>query len=154
LTRDPTEADIWFERALDAHLLAVDPFEAGRTELLYGEHLRRTRRHTEARVHLANAVARFAQLGALPWRAQASHELSATGGTPCEVEALAPKTLTPQEFSVARAVADGGSNREVAEALHLSPRTVEYHLGNVYRKLGVHSRTALAHRLDGVTAAR
>ncbi len=56
--------------------------------------------------------------------------------------------LTSQEHAVARAVASGGSNREIAEALFLSPRTVEHHLGNVYRKLGVHSRAALAARLQ------
>ena len=55
--------------------------------------------------------------------------------------------LTPQERSVAEAAASGRSNREVAESLFLSPRTVEYHLSSVYRKLGVHGRSALAHRL-------
>ena len=61
-----------------------------------------------------------------------------------------PTTLTPltaQESAVAREVASGRTNREVAEALYLSPRTVEYHLGNVYRKLGVHGRSALARRI-------
>ena len=60
--------------------------------------------------------------------------------------------LTPQELAVAREVASGRSNREVAEALYLSSRTVEYHLGNVYRKLGVHGRAGLARTfVDGDT---
>lgn len=61
------------------------------------------------------------------------------------------RSLTPQELQVALAVAHGATNREAAAALFLSPKTVEFHLGNIYRKLGVRSRTELVRRVEGLT---
>lgn len=146
-----SRADEAFARSLAEHAAAGDPFERARTELLLGEHLRRQRRRRDARARLEDAVRRFASLGAEPWVQRAGIEARACGGDGTrDVDALA--VLTPQERAVAGAAATGRSTREVAEALVLSPRTVEYHLGNVYRKLGVHGRAALAARLAGSSA--
>lgn len=139
------EAAGWYEAAVAAHEAAPDPFEHGRTLLLQGEHLRRMRRRTHARAALLQAERAFDRLGARPWLARTRTELRAAGGQPEEAEGL--DVLTPQETAVATAVAEGRSNREVAELLFLSPKTVEYHLGSVYRKLGVHGRGALARRM-------
>src|SRR5207248_7148388 len=86
-------------------------------------------------------------LGAVPWIERARTELGATG------EKLRPRDvttfdeLTPQELQVALIVAKGATNKEAGAALFLSPKTIETHLGRVYRKLGVRSRTELAHLL-------
>lgn len=160
---DAAAADARFAEATWAHERAGEPFEHARTLLLHGEALRRWRRRGQARRVLSEAAARFAALGAQPWRARAEQELRAAGGTAAAGGAASGaavaggaaagtavaggQLLTPQEQAVAGAVAEGRSNREVAELLVLSPRTVEYHLGNVYRKLGVHGRAALAARL-------
>ena len=145
LVSSGAEAERCFRLALDAHPADQDPFEGGRTLLLWGEHLRRARRRSEARSALLEAVRVFESLGAAPWLARAEGELRACGGQPDPTRAVGD--LTAQERSVARAVAQGRTNREVAAALCLSPRTVEYHLGSVYRKLGVHGRSALARRM-------
>ena len=91
---------------------------------------------------LHEALAAFERLGAEPWAAAAHAELRATGG---RVRA-AGDGLTPAELRVASAVARGASNRQVAAELYLSPKTVEFHLGQVYRKLGIRSRAQLRRR--------
>ena len=124
--------------------------------MLLGEHLRRNRRRSEARAHLQSAIHAFDGLGAAPWSARAGQELRAAGGQPggaARETAGNTSALTPQERAVALAVSSGMSNREVAEALVLSIRTVEYHLGNIYRKLEVHGRGALGRALDATPAA-
>jgi DNA-binding CsgD family transcriptional regulator len=120
------------------------PFDRARTQLLYGEWLRRARRRTEARPHLAAALDTFRRLGASPWADRAGTELRATGRT-LRRQDTARVPLTPQEMQVVRLVAEGGSNQEVAAKLFLSPRTVAYHLYKAFPKLGVTSRTELAH---------
>ena len=147
-----SEAEGHFRAALASHGRDGEPFEEARTLLMLGEHLRRERRQTEARALLQSAVHTFDRLGAAPWSAKAGQELRAAGGQATVDAAITP--LTPQERAVALAVASGMSNREVAEALFLSTRTVEYHLGNVYRKLGVHGRGALGRAIDSAHAAR
>jgi DNA-binding NarL/FixJ family response regulator len=142
---DGAAAEDLLQTALAAHAEARDPFEEARTRLLLGEHLRRDRQRSAARAGLLSAQRTFEQLEAKPWLRRTQNELRAAGGQPLAADGL--ESLTPQERSVAEAVASGRSNREVAEALFLSPRTVEYHLSSVYRKLGVHGRSALAHRL-------
>jgi DNA-binding CsgD family transcriptional regulator len=136
-----------FEAALRWHERAPMPFERARTLLSFGERLRRARRRTEARARLRQALEVFESLGAAPWSARARSELVASGErarrrTPRETE-----KLTAQELQVALLIAEGASNREAAAALFLSPKTIEFHLGNAYAKLGVHSRTQLAARL-------
>jgi DNA-binding CsgD family transcriptional regulator len=122
------------------------PFDRARTQLLYGEWLRRARRRVEARAPLAAARETFQRLGASPWADRAGTELRATGQTLHRQDA-ARVLLTPQETQVVRLVAEGDSNQEAAAKLFLSPRTVAYHLYKAYPKLGVTSRTELA-RLD------
>ena len=141
------DTERWLRAALALHDQALRPFERARTELVLGEHLRRERRRTDARVPLRAALREFDRLGAAPWAERARAELRATGETFRKRDPTALETLTPQEFQVARLVAGGGTNRDVAAQLFLSHSTVSYHLHNVYRKLGVASRTELA-RVD------
>jgi DNA-binding CsgD family transcriptional regulator len=136
-------SDTWFTRSLTLHEQASRPLDRARTQLLYGEHLRRTRRRIDARPHLRAAAETFEALGALPWAERAQRELRATGETTRRREGDTLARLTPQEFQIAGLVTQGASNRTVAAQLFLSPRTVEYHLGKVYTKLGVASRAEL-----------
>jgi DNA-binding CsgD family transcriptional regulator len=125
------------------------PLELARTELAYGEWLRRVRRRrSQARVHLRAALDVFDRLGATPWSQRARLELRASGETARpRPAAVTLEQLTPQELQVARLAAQGGSNRVIAAQLFLSPRTVGYHLHNVFAKLGISSRAELI-RLD------
>jgi DNA-binding CsgD family transcriptional regulator len=140
------EADQHYAAALALHAEAERPLQQARTRLLWAEHLRRDRRRVDAREQLRAALVAFERLGALPWAERARAELRATGETVQRSDAGGER-LTPQERRIAELVADGGSNREVAQRLFLSPRTVGYHLERVYRKLGVSSRTRLARLL-------
>ena len=79
--------------------------------------------------------------------ARASAELAATGERPRQRSPETIQTLTSQEAQVARLVAEGGTNRDVAAELFISPATVEYHLRKVYQKLGITSRTQLAQKM-------
>lgn len=149
-TDDP---DPLYSKALDLHREGGTPFEQARTELLYGEWLRRSRRRNDARARLHAALEAFERLGAAPWTERARTELRAageslTGGRddPAARDDLAAR-LTPQELQVTRLAATGLSNREIGAQLFLSPRTVGYHLYKAYPKLGVTTRAALA-RLD------
>ncbi len=131
-----------FEEALALHDQVPTPFERARTELCYGERLRRVRRRADARARLRSALEVFDELGARPWSERAQAELRASGekarrhSTPIDA-------LTPQELAVAKLAVGGATNREAAATLFVSPKTIEFHLGNVYRKLGVRSRTEL-----------
>jgi DNA-binding CsgD family transcriptional regulator len=133
-----------FQEALDHHRRARRPFERARTELAYGGLLRRGRRRVDARAHLGAALDSFEHLGAAPWAERARLELRASGQTTRRRDPSTLVQLTPQELQVARFVARGLSTREVAAQLFLSPRTVEFHLRNVFAKLGISSRTQLA----------
>jgi DNA-binding CsgD family transcriptional regulator len=120
------------------------PFERARTELCYGERLRRAGRRAEAGSRLGAAQETFSRLGAARWGERCATELAACGvGDPTTPPQGRLGQLTPQELQVVLAVARGATNREAATALFLSPRTVEYHLANAYRKLTVHSRSQL-----------
>ncbi|WP_433467844.1 ATP-binding protein [Spirillospora sp. CA-128828] len=128
-------------------------FERARTELLYGEWLRRVRRRAEARTHLTLALELFEKLGARVWADRANGELGATGARQAgSRQAEAPPLvgagrLTHQELQIVRLAAAGASNREIAARLFLSPRTVGNHLYRAYPKLGVRTRAELR-RLD------
>ena len=147
LSDDEGEAERLFLAALDAHAEAARPFEHARSELAYGEFLRRVRRRVEAREHLRAALEGFGGLGATLWAERARMELRASGQTARKRDPSTRAELTAQELQIARFVAQGLTNRDVAAQLFLSPRTIDFHLRNVFRKLGVSSRTALA-RLD------
>ena len=135
------------------------PFDRARTQLLWGERLRRERRRTEARGPLTAALDTFERLGATPWADRARQELAASGAetgqrrnserdnavvtrtnTPAQA-ALA--VLTSQEAQIVRLAAQGLSNRDIAAQLVLSPRTVGHHLYKAYPKLGIVSRGEL-----------
>ncbi len=149
-----------FETALAHHEHDGQPLERARTLLAYGERLRRDRRRADARELLVAAIATFERLGSAPWAERARIELRATGrqaapsgaapdAAPVEPapEALAAAgldELTPHELQIARLVGHGMTNREVAAKLFLSPKTIEYHLSAIYRKLDLRSRTQLA----------
>jgi DNA-binding CsgD family transcriptional regulator len=125
------------------------PFEQGRTLLALGERLRRGGQRLRARTELRLALQRFEALGADPWVRRAGAELRATGETVVRRPSRSFAQLTPQELHVAVAVAGGSTNREIAASLFLSPKTIEYHLSNVYSKLGIRSRTELVRLIAG-----
>ncbi|MCC6497522.1 MAG: AAA family ATPase [Propionibacteriaceae bacterium] len=134
-----------FEEALGHHRSAARPFARGRAELAYGEFLRRNRRRVDAREHLRAALAHFEGVGAIGWTTRATNELRASGETArSRTDTHSPIGLTVQELQVAHLVQDGLSNKDVAARLFLSPRTVEFHLRNIFAKLGITSRAALA----------
>ncbi|TDC44642.1 helix-turn-helix transcriptional regulator [Actinomadura sp. KC345] len=136
-----------YERAVQMHERSTRPFERARTELLYGEWLRRARRRSDARVPLRSAAEIFERLRATPWLDRARAELRATGESGPSSVATSPDyldRLTPQELQVVRLAAAGTSSREIAAQLFLSPRTVEYHLYKAYPKLGISSRKELS----------
>jgi|HubBroStandDraft_6_1064221.scaffolds.fasta_scaffold08184_2 DNA-binding CsgD family transcriptional regulator len=136
-------AESLFLEAL-SHQLDAQPFERARTELAYGEFLRRAQRKTEARVQLRAALATFEGLNTPLWAERARAELEATGVTARKRDPSTLDTLTPQELRIAKLVAGGATNRDVANQLFLSPKTVEYHLRKVFLKLGLSSRVELA----------
>jgi DNA-binding CsgD family transcriptional regulator len=144
LLSDGHVAEERFQEALGHHRQARRPFERARAELAYGELLRRARRRVDARSHLEAALNTFESLGAAPWAERARQELRASGQATRRRDPSTLWQLTPQELQVARFVAQGLPTREVAAQLFLSPRTVEFHLRNVFAKLGISSRTQLA----------
>jgi DNA-binding CsgD family transcriptional regulator len=131
-----------FEEALDHHGRSRQLVDTARTRLLYGEFLRRERHRIQARIHLRVALDAFERLGARPWAERAATELRATGETAHRSPELRDE-LTPQERQIARFVAGGATNKEVAAQLFLSPRTVDYHLRKVFAKLGISARNEL-----------
>jgi DNA-binding CsgD family transcriptional regulator len=138
----PEEADAHFEAAIAA-LEGARPLDRARIQLHYGEHLRRGKRRTEARVHLREAFDGFDRIGAAPWADRARRELRATGETARKRDISPLAQLTPQELQVARLVGEGATNKAVAAQLFVSPKTVEYHLRKVFDKLGIASRGEL-----------
>src|SRR4051812_1701712 len=132
-----------FAAALRLHAGNDRPFERARTELLYGETLRRARRRLEGRAHLRAALETFERLGAAPWEERARRELRASGETARKRDPSTIDELTPQELQISRFVSEGATNRQIAAQLFLSPRTIDYHLRNIFRKLDISSRAEL-----------
>jgi DNA-binding CsgD family transcriptional regulator len=135
-----------FLKALRLHEQSGVVFQHARTQLAYGERLRRARRRRDARVQLRAAAETFDRLDARPWAERARAELRASGETMTSA-GNGGEQLTPQELQVALLVSQGHTNAEVGRAVFLSTRTVESHLSRAYRKLGVASRTELTRRL-------
>jgi DNA-binding CsgD family transcriptional regulator len=137
------DAEQHFEEALAAHAGSLRLADRARTELAYGEHLRRARRRVDARAHLRAALTLFEELGAAPWAERATQELRASGETARKREVSTATDLTAQERNVTALVRQGLSTKDVAAQLFVSPRTVDFHLRNVFGKLGVTSRGEL-----------
>jgi DNA-binding CsgD family transcriptional regulator/tetratricopeptide (TPR) repeat protein len=138
-----TEGDLnHFSLALEQHDRWGNRFEEARTRLLYGEALRRVKRRNQGREHLSAAMSAFVAVGATAWAGRAREELRATGARlPRDASGAA---LTAQEDRIARLVAEGLSNKEIAGRLVVSTKTVEGHLRSIFEKLGVRSRTQVA----------
>jgi DNA-binding CsgD family transcriptional regulator len=131
-------------------------FDRARIQLLFGERLRRDQALTRARGHLTAALGTFSDLGARPWAARAASELRATG-LPGQRASDVPATgvggrgaLTAREREIASLAAGGLSNKQIAERLFLSARTVSDHLHKIFPKLGIASRAALRDALGDV----
>lgn len=139
---DLAGAQLSFERALAQHARTEDPFEHARTLLAFGVTQRRAKQRGTARRTLEQALDIFERLGAPLWAEKTRAELKRIGGrTPSLHE------LTEAEGRIARLVAEGRTNRDVAAALFITEHTVEGALTRTYQKLGVRSRAELALRL-------
>ncbi|GAA4062397.1 helix-turn-helix transcriptional regulator [Nonomuraea soli] len=137
-----------FREAIELHRHGACEFERARTLLLYGGALRRERQPGAAREHLQEALEAFERYGTRLWAEQARAELRASGETVGPPRPASLDTLTAQQLQIARMVAEGATNREVAAQLFLSPRTVDHHLRNVFTRLGIRSRVDLARLLS------
>ena len=146
---DPSQA---LARAGAEFASAGDEVEQARTCLLHAEYLRRHHRPAAGREQAHRAVHMLTETGASAWQARAREEAEC-GERAIDQRGALLDELTTQERHVAEAICAGGTTREVADALSLSPRTVEFHLGNAYRKLGVHNRTQLANLLRGAAGS-
>ena len=133
-----------FQESIQMFTRIGDVFECARTRLCYGERLRRANRRLDARRELGVALDTFEQLRATPWAERALRELRASGLRRRAQTPEARDDLTPQERQIAALAAEGRTNREIGALLFLSPRTIETHLGRVFRKLGIADRTGLA----------
>jgi DNA-binding CsgD family transcriptional regulator len=148
LTHSGDVATELFEQALAVPDADRWPFDRARVQLAYGEHLRRRHAASCSRVQLTEALTTFEKLGARPWAARTGNELRATGQVRQSNLHTKPAALTPQEQAIAALAASGLSNKQIAERLYLSHRTVENHLHRVFPKLGVTSRAALRDALS------
>ena len=123
--------------------------ELARSYLLYGEWLRRERRRVDAREQLRAAHGMLEAMGVGGFAERARRELAATGETARKRAVAASGQLTAQEAQIARLARDGLSNPEIGVRLFISARTVKYHLGKVFAKLGISSRSQLDRALPG-----
>ncbi|MGH9071451.1 MAG: helix-turn-helix transcriptional regulator, partial [Acidimicrobiales bacterium] len=147
---DTSTADRCFSAARLASTDLALPFYRALVDLDWGRSLRRRGKHRVAIDALCSARERLAELRALPFVAACDAELSALGRKAPTGHAQLPVVrLTHQEQAVARLVSEGLSNREAAAQLYVSPKTIEFHLGNVYAKLGIRSRSQLVVALAG-----
>jgi DNA-binding CsgD family transcriptional regulator len=148
-----------YEEAFAEAMAALDPlpseqsFERARLQLNWGERLRRSGRRVDARAHLRAAHDVFELLGAQPWAERARAELRASGETARRRDPSSLDELTPQELQVLREIAAGATYRQAAQNLFLSPKTIEYHMHKIYRKLDVRSRQQLVARLETLSGA-
>jgi DNA-binding CsgD family transcriptional regulator len=137
------EASALFDLALASEDAGRWSFDRARVRLLYGERLRRVRAVTLARVQLSAALDEFRRLGAASWADRAAAELRAAGLVTQEAGRYGHQLLTPQELEIARLATAGLSNKQIADRLFLSRRTVGSHLYRMFPKLGITSRAAL-----------
>jgi DNA-binding CsgD family transcriptional regulator len=142
LSDDDDQVDEAYREAQRLHLLGCSELERARTDLLYGQWLRRRRQPRAARAVLQSAWETFEQVDAPGWAAQAAAELRASGDRHPAAHGVAQ--LTAQQHRIALLAGSGASNQEIADQLYLSVRTVEYHLGRIFTRLGLRSRVELA----------
>jgi DNA-binding CsgD family transcriptional regulator len=135
-------AEVAFAEALRQHERFTEPLEFARTLLAFGSAQRRAKHRAHARELLGRALAIFEDLGARLWLERTRMELARIGG-----RAPSSGDLTATERQLADLVADGLSNKEIAAALFVTPKTVGTKLSRIYAKVGVHSRTELVRRL-------
>ena len=147
LTGDGQDAEGWYHEAVGRLSRTAFRPELARAHLLYGEWLRRERRRAEARAQLRTAHEMFAAIGMQAFAERARRELRATGETARTRAAATHGELTPQEAQIARLAREGLSNPKIAAQLFLSPRTIQYHLGNIFTKLEITSRRQLRQAL-------
>ena len=147
LLAPPDEREAALEQAVTRARELGLPFSLARSMLDHGGWQRRRRQRKAARGSLQGALTHFEAMGATSWASLAAAELDLCTGS-SRPSAVTTDPLTPQERQVATLVAHGCSNREVAARLFVSVRTVESHLGRVYRKLGLRSRSELARWAD------
>ncbi|MFJ8009962.1 ATP-binding protein [Streptomyces fagopyri] len=147
-TTDDNEALGLFTKALAVEGAERWPFDFARVQLAYGERLRRVRATTESRGPLSAALSTLEHLGATPWAERAVKELRAAGWSRTRPGAPRAHILTSQELEIARLAASGMTNKQVAERLFLSHRTVGAHLYQIYPKLGITSRAMLRDALE------
>jgi DNA-binding CsgD family transcriptional regulator/tetratricopeptide (TPR) repeat protein len=143
LLSDGRVADALYRQAIEHLGRCRITVHLARARLLYGEWLRRQNRRLESRTQLRFAHETFSGAGAEGFAERARRELLATGETVRKRTSAAVAELTSQETQIARLARDGHTNDEIAAQLFISPRTVEWHLGNVFAKLGVSSRRHL-----------
>lgn len=141
---DVEAACVAAERALGEHKRLPMPFELARTQLLMGQLQRRQKRREAASATLRVALAAFEDLGTPLWAERARAELNRASGVRTRAE------LTASERRVAELAASGATNKEMAAALFISPKTVEANLSRIYRKLGIRSRAELGRRMGTV----
>jgi DNA-binding CsgD family transcriptional regulator len=144
LTAEHADVDAFFRESLAHHAGTGRPIDVARAQLAYGEWLRRSQRRVDARQHLRQAVETFQDLRAESLSARANQELRASGETARTRDPSTLVKLTPTELQIARLVSSGLSNKDVAAQCWISPRTVAFHLRNVFAKAGVTSRGELA----------
>ncbi|MGI5144026.1 AAA family ATPase [Streptomyces sp. CA-106110] len=151
-TPEDAEAVRLFEKALDIPGADRWPFDLARVQLSLGERLRRMRATEKSRKPLGVALATFERLGARPWADRAGKELRAAGANTRHARQERTHTLTPQEMEIARLAASGLTNKQIAERLFLSHRTIGAHLYQIFPKLGITSRAMLRDALDSAAA--
>jgi DNA-binding CsgD family transcriptional regulator len=141
----PGDAPALFDSALAHHSQpGARPYDRARTHLAYGEFLRRAQHRVDARAHLRAALETFDDLRAEPMSARAGQELRASGETARKRDPSTQLQLTPMERQVAGLVRQGMSNKDIAAQCWVSPRTVAFHLWNIFTKAAVTSRGELA----------
>lgn len=146
---DPDKAEAGFAESVEYLEASRARLELARTQLLFGEWLRRRQRRNEAREYLRPAYKTFAAAGAVQFANRAARELRAAGIAPPRTLSTSG-SLSAQEYAIAERVADGKTSKEVAAELVLSPRTVDAHLRSIFAKLEIKSRREIRKTLEAI----